>query len=63
MREKSNYQKGRECFTNVVQINEKSGDGWGNLAACCIHLGKEESAVTALEKAVRHREKSWKMWE
>lgn len=57
------YQDAVVAFGQVVAIDETQGEGWANLSAAFSVQGKKNEAFGALQQAVKHNEKSWRIWQ
>jgi tetratricopeptide (TPR) repeat protein len=50
------------CFSQVVTIDESQGEAWANLANSFLQEGRRAEAYATLEQAVKHCDRSWRMW-
>ena len=58
--ELQDWEAGVDAFSRAVAFDAENGDCWNNLAACHLHLRHWQSALLALEQAVRINRDSWK---
>ncbi|KRX07902.1 hypothetical protein PPERSA_10290 [Pseudocohnilembus persalinus] len=56
------YPGAISSFSSCVSIDNTAADAWANMANAFLAQGKKQQAFTTLEQAVKHNEKSWRMW-